>query len=99
MTTSKDKKQQVTILGHKSKILLINILRQGYITAEQKQAFSSLLECKTFRMIYVSKREDLEELEKMYQEILGEKERKEAFEKRGYIESDNMNIKDNFNTE
>lgn len=89
--TSNNKKQQVTILGRESKILLLQILRQGYITAEQKQAFSSLLEVETYEMVYVSKREDLEELEKMYQEIESFKMRNdEAFAERGYIETNGM---------
>lgn len=88
---SNEKKQQVTILGRESKILLLTILKQGYITEEQKRAFSSLLEVETYEMVYVSKREDLEALEKMYQEIEGLKMRKdEAFEERGYIETNGM---------
>lgn len=88
---SNDKKQQVTMLGRESKILLLTILKQGYITAEQKKAFSSLLEVETYEMVYISKREDLEELEKMYQEIEGLKMRKEAaFEEYGYIETNGM---------
>lgn len=88
---SNNKKQQVTILGRESKILLLQILKQGYITAEQKQAFSSLLEVETYEMVYISKREDLEELEKMYQEIESLKMRNnEAFAERGYIETNGM---------
>lgn len=88
---SNNKKQQVTILGRESKILLLQILRQGYITAEQKQAFSSLLEVETYEMVYISKREDLEELEKMHQEIERLKMRNdEAFAERGYIETNGM---------
>lgn len=85
------KKIKVTRLNHESKVLLLTILKQGYITAEQKQAFSSLLEVKTYEMIYVSKQEDLEELEKMYQEIESLKMLKnEAFAERGYIEKNGM---------
>lgn len=88
---SNNKKQQVTILEYESKVLLLQILRQGYITAEQKQNFSTLLEVETYEMIYVSKQEDLEELEKMYQEIESLKMRKnEAFAERGYIETNGM---------
>lgn len=88
---SNNKKQQVTILGRESKILLLQILKQGYITAEQKQAFSSLLDVETYEMVYISKREDLEELEKMYQEIESLKMRNnEAFAERGYIETNGM---------
>ena len=86
---SNNKKQRVTILEHESKVLLLQILRQGYITAEQE--FSTLLEVETYEMIYVSKQEDLEELEKMYQEIESLKMRKnEAFAERGYIETNGM---------
>lgn len=88
---SNDKKQQVTMLGRESKILLLTILKQGYITQAQKQAFSSLLECKSYEMVYVSKREDLEQLEKMYQEIEGLKMRRDvAFEESGYIETTDL---------
>lgn len=85
------KKINVTRLNHESKVLLLTILAQGYITAEQKQEFSTLLEVETYEMIYVSKQEDLEELEKMYQEIESLKMRKnEAFAERGYIETNGM---------
>ena len=83
---SNDRKQQVTMLNRESKILLLTILKQGYITKEQKQTFSSLLETETYEMVYISKREDFEQLEKMYQEIEGlQQERNKAFEERGYI--------------
>lgn len=83
---SNGRKQQVTMLNRESKILLLTILKQGYITKDQKQTFSSLLETETYEMIYISKREDFEQLEKMYQEIEGlQQERNKAFEERGYI--------------
>lgn len=88
---SNDRKQQVTMLNRDSKILLLTILKQGYITKEQKQAFSSLLGTETYEMVYISKREDFEEVEKMYQKIEGlQKERNEAFEERGYIRAEDF---------
>lgn len=97
---SNDRKQQVTVLGRESKILLLTILKQGYITEKQKQDFSSLLEVETCRMIYVTKREDYEEIERLYKEIEDEKERKEMYEKHGYVESHGLSreaIKDAMN--
>lgn len=87
---SMDKKQKVTMLGRESKILLLTILKQGYITEEQKQAFSSLLEVETYEMVYISKREDLEQIEKMYQEIEDLKKRKEINSENGYIEAKDL---------
>lgn len=81
-------KQKVIPLKLEHKRLLLTIFKQGYITEAQRQEISSLLEVETYRMAYVSKHEDLEELEKMYQEIEGLKMRKEAaFEEYGYIET------------
>ena len=53
------KKIEVTKLDRESKILLLTILKQGYITAEQKQAFSSLLEVKATYIGYVSSTDGL----------------------------------------
>ena len=56
------KKIEVTKLDRESKILLLTILKQGYITEEQKQAFSSLLDVKTDAIFFVYSREQLEEI-------------------------------------
>lgn len=66
---SNNKKQRVTILEHESKVLLLQILRQGYITAEQKQKFSTLLEVKTDAIYFVYNREQLEEIKRIRNEI------------------------------
>lgn len=87
---SNDKKQQVTVLGRESKILLLTILKQGYITDKQKQEFSNLLEVETCRMVYVTKREDYEEIKRLYKEIEDEKERKEMYENHGYVETHDL---------
>lgn len=97
---SNDSKQQITVLGRNSKILLLTILKQGYITEKQKQEFSTLLEVETCRMIYVTKREDYEEIERLYKEIEDEKERKEMYENHGYVETHDLSretIKDAMN--
>ena len=73
---SNEKKQQVTMLGRESKILLLTILKQGYITQEQKQAFSSLLEVETNAMFFVYSKEQLEETRKIMDEITDEMIRK-----------------------
>lgn len=73
---SNNKKQQVTILGRESKILLLQILKQGYITAEQKQAFSSLLEVETYEMFFVYSKEQLEETKRIKDEITDDMLRK-----------------------
>lgn len=83
--------QKVIPLKLEHKRLLLTIFKQGYITEAQRQEISSLLEVETYEMVYISKREDLEELEKMYQEIERLKMRKnEAFAERGYIETNGM---------
>ena len=87
---SKVKQQKVIPLNLEHKRLLLTIFKQGYITEEQKQIFSSLFECKTYRMVYVSKREDLEQLEKMYKEIEVLKMRKEKYQENGLIETNDM---------
>lgn len=63
------KRIEVTRLDRESKILLLTILKQGYITAEQKQAFSSLLEVKTDAVFFVYNREQLEEIKRIRSEI------------------------------
>lgn len=67
MMTSK--KIKVTRLDYESKVLLLTILAQGYITAEQKQAFSSLLDVKTDAIFFVYSREQLEEIKRIRDEI------------------------------
>lgn len=63
------KKIEITRLDNESKVLLLTILKQGYITAEQKQAFSSLLEVKTDAVFFVYNREQLEEIKRIRSEI------------------------------
>ena len=63
------KKIEVTKLDRESKILLLTILKQGYITEEQKQAFSSLLDVKTDAIFFVYSREQLEEIKRIREEI------------------------------
>lgn len=81
---SKDEK--VTPISYDCKRLLLEVLTRGYITDEQKNRLSSFFEVKTTQVIYMAKVEDFKEIEKMYQEIEDEKERKEALEGVGYIE-------------
>lgn len=63
------KKIKVTRLDNESKVLLLTILAQGYITAEQKQKFSTLLEVKTDAIYFVYNREQLEEIKRIRNEI------------------------------
>lgn len=67
MMTSK--KIKATRLDYESKVLLLTILAQGYITAEQKQTFSSLLDVKTDAIFFVYSREQLEEIKRIRDEI------------------------------
>ena len=67
--TMASKKIEVTKLDRESKILLLTILKQGYITEEQKQAFSSLLDVKTDAIFFVYSREQLEEIKRIREEI------------------------------
>lgn len=94
------KQQRIIPLNLEHKRLLLTIFKQGYITEEQKQIFSSLFEVETCRMIYVTKREDYEEIERLYKEIEDEKERKEMYENHGYVETHDLSreaIKDAMN--
>ena len=81
---SKDEK--VTPISYDCKRLLLEVLTRGYITDEQKNRLSNFFEVETTQVIYMAKVEDFKEIEKMYQEIQDEKERKEALEGVGYIE-------------
>lgn len=81
------KRIEVTWLDRESKILLLTILKQGYITAEQKQAFSSLLEVKTTYVGYVSSTDGLKEMQEIFKEI-GEDFERRSFD--GFTELPNL---------
>ena len=85
MMTSK--KIKATRLDYESKVLLLTILAQGYITAEQKQAFSSLLEVKTTYVGYVSNTDGLKEMQEIFKEI-GEDFERRSFD--GFTELPNL---------
>ena len=81
------KRIEVTKLDRESKILLLTILKQGYITAEQKQAFSSLLDVKTTYIGYVSSTDGLKEMQELFKEI-GEDFERRSFD--GFTELQNL---------
>lgn len=81
------KKIEITRLDNESKVLLLTILKQGYITAEQKQAFSSLLEVKTTYVGYVSNTDGLKEMQEIFKEI-GEDFERRSFD--GFTELTNL---------
>ena len=81
------KKIKATRLDYESKVLLLTILAQGYITAEQKQAFSSLLEVKTTYVGYVSNTDGLKEMQEIFKEI-GEDFERRSFD--GFTELPNL---------
>lgn len=81
------KKIKVTRLDNESKVLLLTILAQGYITTEQKQAFSSLLEVKTTYVGYVSSTDGLKEMQELFKEI-GEDFERRSFD--GFTELPNL---------
>ena len=81
------KRIEVTRLDRESKILLLTILKQGYITAEQKQAFSSLLEVKSTYISYVSSVDGLKEMQEIFKEI-GEDFERRSFD--GFTELPNL---------
>lgn len=85
MMTSK--KIKATRLDYESKVLLLTILAQGYITAEQKQAFSSLLDVKTTYIGYVSNTEGLKEMQELFKEIGEDFERRSFY---GFTELPNL---------
>lgn len=85
MMTSK--KIKATRLDYESKVLLLTILAQGYITAEQKQAFSSLLDVKTTYVGYVSNTDGLKEMQEIFKEI-GEDFERRSFD--GFTELPNL---------
>lgn len=81
------KKIEITRLDNESKVLLLTILKQGYITAEQKQAFSSLLDVKTTYIGYVSNTEGLKEMQELFKEIEEDFERRSFY---GFTELPNL---------
>lgn len=81
------KKIEITRLDNESKVLLLTILKQGYITAEQKQAFSSLLEVKTSYVGYVTSTDALKEMQELFKEI-GEDFERRSFD--GFTELPNL---------
>ena len=85
--TMASKKIEATKLDRESKILLLTILKQGYITEEQKQAFSSLLEVKTTYIGYVSSTDGLKEMQELFKEI-GEDFERRSFD--GFTELPNL---------
>lgn len=82
------KRIEVTKLDRESKILLLTILKQGYITAEQKQAFSSLLEVKNTYISYISSTDGLKEMQEIFKEI-GEDFERRSFDD-GFTELPNL---------
>lgn len=83
------KRIEVTKLDRESKILLLTILKQGYITAEQKHAFSSLLDVKTTYIGYVSSTDGLKEMQELFKEI-GEDFERRSFD--GFTELPNLDM-------
>lgn len=93
MASKPNTMQKVTMLGRESKIFLLTILKQGYITAEQKQNLSSLLEVETIHIGYVSNADDLKELKQIFDEIESEHEKriKEGFTELSDLNHDTIN--------
>ncbi len=52
-------------LDRNSKILLLNILQQGYITAEQKDDVQKLLQIPLVRLCFADSREVVQELQQL----------------------------------
>lgn len=93
MASKSNTMQKVTMLGRESKIFLLTILKQGYITAEQKQNLSSLLEVETVLIGYVSNVDGLKELKQIFDEIDSEHEKriKEGFTELLKLNQDTIN--------
>lgn len=70
------KQQRIIPLNLEHKRLLLTIFKQGYITEEQKQIFSSLFEVETTAAFIVYNKEQLEETRKIMDEITDEMIRK-----------------------
>lgn len=72
------KKEQITMLAREHKILLLTILKQGFMTETQRNELSSLFDVKTTQMVYITNAEGLQEYEKVFKEVLDDYERKNS---------------------
>lgn len=80
MTTmaQNSKKEQVIMLGREHKILMLTILKQGFMTESQKQELSSLFDVKMTKTVFITNQEGLKEYEKIFKDVLDDYERKNS---------------------
>lgn len=81
------KKEQVIMLGREHKILLLTILKQGFMTESQKRELSSLFDVKTSQIVFITNKEGLQEYEKTFKDVLDDYERKNSEQETDVIPS------------
>ena len=64
-----NKEEKVTPISYDCKRLLLEVLTHGYITDEQKRTLSAFFDVETVQMVYVTSRDNLNEIRRLYDEI------------------------------
>lgn len=63
------KEEKVTLITYDCKRLLLEVLTHGYITDEQKKSLSTFFDVETVQMVYVTSRDNLEDIRRLYDEM------------------------------
>lgn len=63
------KEEKVTPITYDCKRLLLEVLTHGYITDEQKKSLSTFFDVETVQMVYVTSRDNLEDIRRLYDEM------------------------------
>lgn len=64
-----NKEEKVTPISYDCKRLLLEVLTHGYITDEQKESLSAFFDVETVQMVYVTSRDNLEHIRRLYDEM------------------------------
>lgn len=62
-------KEIVTPISYDCKRLLLEVLAHGYITDEQKKSLSTFFDVEAVQMVYVTSRDNLNEIRRLYDEM------------------------------
>lgn len=68
--------EKVTPISHDCKRLLLKVLTSGYITDEQKSTLANFFDIEQTQLVYISSRDNLDEVQRIYEEISEEARRK-----------------------
>lgn len=71
-----NKEEKVTTISYDCKRLLLEVLTRGYITDEQKNALAAFFNVEQMQMVYISSRENLDEIKQIYDDVKADAERK-----------------------